>query len=919
MVLSHDLISQFVQATKDEPTEVKESIVYGTAQCDADGNFTGYVKLDGSDVLTPVSTTTVVGWHKDEEGNIIGDRVTVMIKNHTATITGNVSNPSARQIDTLSVDKLDAIYGEIDTLKAADVTIQNRLDANFADIETLLADDVTIKNTLSAHGANIETLLADNVTINEKISANEAAIETLEALKADVNLLTADVANIDTLMFGSASGDVIQTSFANAVIEQVGNAQIKSAMIESVSAGKITSGDIITNNVRVMSEDGSLIISDETLQISDGTRVRVQIGKDAANDYSINIWDQSGNLMFSKGGITDAAIKEAIIRNDMVSDTANIHASKLDIDSLFEEINGSTNTIKSTKVKLDEEGQTLDVAFESLSNTVTSQGETITSQGTAISTMQGQISSKIWQQDIDTATGEMTTKYSTLEQNLNGFKTTVNNTTSNLGTRMSTVEQTADGLTAKIDGLEIGGRNRYLNSKGPFVLEAKNTGAEADRFNYHACTCDMELNETYTISADIEITDGDFTGISVYPYPGGINVTCIIPENGRITHTFTKTVDTIDRVLIYAGISGSTRGNGIIIRNVKIEKGNKATDWTPAPEDVDGDILNASKTATNYMNFSSNGLVIGDLTASTLGKNALIDTDGFKVRTGTTVNSFFGADIIELAKNNESAVISMLNGTFKIYYSANTSEAGLGIYGKTSTGEERLAFQPVNENDNLTIGWGGYNAGKNSTNIYGHNMKLIAGNDMSIENDRWQINIDGNLFGKASNSSFVELIGLSDDDNTAIGHGGYTAAIGKTNIYGNKIQHIVNTKSGSSSYKPYYEAGDSFETEWYGAGFISSSSKVVYFSIPLAKPIIGNTTPTVNVTDATSSGGLQIRQDSNYVFGSTSSAKVSPSSYSAKVVGDGNFVQIEATMANTTNAVNNAACGINAKIKITFS
>src|SRR5699024_6259422 len=46
--------------------------------------------------------------------------------------------------------------------------------------------------------------------------------------------------------------------------------------------------------------------------------------------------------------------------------------------------------------------------------------------------------------------------------------------------------------------------------------------------------------------------------------------------------------DTMDNngVLLYAGLSGNTRGNGVIFRNIKLEKGNKATDWTPAPEDT---------------------------------------------------------------------------------------------------------------------------------------------------------------------------------------------------------------------------------------------------------------------------------------------------------------------------------------------
>lgn len=353
-------------------------------------------------------------------------------------------------------------------------------------------------------------------------------------------------------------------------------------------------------------------------------------------------------------------------------------------------------------------------------------------------------------------------------------------------------------------------------------------------------------------------------------------------------------------------------------QNDKIWVTNVSLRDTTEMTDTKDNILNASKTATDYLHFSSGGLVVGDLTAPTLGKNALIDSDGFKVRNGTTVNSFFGENIIELAKNNESSTISMLNGTFKIFYSADTSEKGLGIYGRTSTGEDRLAFQPVNENDNLTLGWGGYNAGKNSTNVYGHNIKLIAGNDMSIENDHWTVNIDGDISVKATTGSFVELIGLSSDNNTAIGHGGYTASLGKTNIYGNKINHIVKTNSGSATYKPYYEAGDSFDLEWYGSGFVSSSSAVVFFAIPLAKPVIGATTPTVTISRESGSG-LRVRQNGSYVYGSASNTHAIATTYKTAVSGDGNFIRIEATMPNTTNAVNNEVCGIHAKFTITFS
>ena len=56
MELSNDLISQFVEATKPEKTENKETTVYGTI---VEYNGRKCVKLDGSEenVYTPISMT----------------------------------------------------------------------------------------------------------------------------------------------------------------------------------------------------------------------------------------------------------------------------------------------------------------------------------------------------------------------------------------------------------------------------------------------------------------------------------------------------------------------------------------------------------------------------------------------------------------------------------------------------------------------------------------------------------------------------------------------------------------------------------------------------------------------------------------------------------------------------------------------
>lgn len=82
MGLSTDLISQFVKNTNDSEKKKEEIVVYGTIVNDGERN---YVQIDGSSEMTPINATV--------ETNA-GDRVLVTIKNHTATITGNVTDPA---------------------------------------------------------------------------------------------------------------------------------------------------------------------------------------------------------------------------------------------------------------------------------------------------------------------------------------------------------------------------------------------------------------------------------------------------------------------------------------------------------------------------------------------------------------------------------------------------------------------------------------------------------------------------------------------------------------------------------------------------------------------------------------------------------------------------------------------------------
>lgn len=131
-------------------------------------------------------------------------------------------------------------------------------------------------------------------------------------------------------------------------------------------------------------------------------------------------------------------------------------------------------------------------------------------------------------------------------------------------------------------------------------------------------------------------------------------------------------------------------GNYIDVCGIKFEAGNKPTDWSPAPEDIEADATKkaneAAKTATNYMNFDNNGLVIGDMTAGTLGKNVLIDADSVDIRKGNTILASYGDDVIYLGKNNRNATIDFCNSLGKIYnYNGHLALESDYVYIESST------------------------------------------------------------------------------------------------------------------------------------------------------------------------------------------------------------------------------------------
>lgn len=337
-----------------------------------------------------MDTVTSIGQSDTENSNIASGPITKQMERYYADLVLiNKAVIENADITNANVENLKAHQAYIDQLKA------NKIEAITADIVNLTASKATI---------------------------NEANIAKLQADYAQIGVLNADVADIKTLMFGSATGKSLTTEFANAVVSVIGNAQIKDAMIDSIAASKITALDLNTTKFKVHSENGMSYWQDNTIIIKDTDRIRVQIGKDANSDYNMYVWDKAGNLMFDALGLTEKGVTRKVVRDDVVQDNANINASKLDIETLFNVINNdNTHTLKSNKIYLDNEGQTLNVIMQAITSGA---GKDYTQWGGMMKVASDFITNKLWwTSNVDTES--IQTKFSTVNQKLDSYEITL--------------------------------------------------------------------------------------------------------------------------------------------------------------------------------------------------------------------------------------------------------------------------------------------------------------------------------------------------------------------------------------------------------------------------------------------------------------------------------------------------------------
>ncbi len=538
-----------------------------------------------------------------------------------------------------------------------------QITINKADIQDLNVVSSRI-GTLEVTTATITQLNVANARIDNLI-ATTATITQLNATNAKITILEGKTANIETILAKDIFVELATVGKIVAGSSIIAESAIGNAQISSVSAVKIDTGILNTGLVTIQGANGRLKITGNRLQVFAGTTTlyeRVSVG-DVNGDgsiYGIRVRGADGvTILLDETGVKREGITDGSINNAKIGADANISGTKLDIASVVTSINGGTTTIQGSKIFVD--GKTLDLSFSTLKSTVTSQGETISSHTSSITAMDSAIKLKVDTQTYNTKMTSLDGSISTINSNLSKATSDISVMQGQIALKVSQTD-----IDTSISKIQIGGRNLLLGTNIPsnksgsgwivWVLsDLMTSGDYIIKFKY---TC-SESNPIGISLGTGQGHDGTYEKLATLPI--GTNI------YWESTVTFERTSQT--HLTFYTNKS-------ITISEMKLEKGNKATGWTQAPEDTNLAIATVDTkvtTATSEINILKNQIT---LKVESTTFNNTVSTINTNVTTAET-NAKSYADV----KKTEAIGAAATDATTK----ANNAKTGAVTDSKTYT------------------------------------------------------------------------------------------------------------------------------------------------------------------------------------------------------------------------------------------
>ena len=579
------------------------------------------------------------------------------------------------------------------------------------------------------------------VEIEEKINSAKAEIKTTtDSISQSVSSLTqkvntkADGSTVSNLSNKVAS---IETNL-NGITQKVSSVESTTATLTTkVNSAQNTANSANTNATNAMNKANSANsladskakiftttpttpykIGDLWVQGTTGDVMRCKTARSSGN-YVASDWEKAskytddtkanavdGRVTTLQGTVNTTNNKVASIETNLNGITQRVSATESTTSTLTTKVNTAQNTADSAKT-----------TATNAQNTANTANSTANTNKSNIASLQTTISST-------------NSKVSSLETNLSGITQ-----------RVSATETKTTTVSNKLDNLKIGGRNLARNTSTPITLSDFKGSTNYCSSSYAVeGVSSLKVGDVLTISYDFEYTNlvGN-TGKSIYLHGWGeqtnwdgsvnianatLNITWgnTAKQTVRVVSSMTVNAQTLKNTKFHLRLrTDNITGGSFTVKNFMVERADKPSEWSPAPEDVDSSISTVNgKVDTANKNISSltsrvstaESKLTKDSLTTTIGKHYTTssDVDGIVSSKGYQSQSQVQQTVNSLqAKFTSSGGYNLLrNGCAKngtAYWSNNGGGISVGTAGSGSGLGEGATYFDSNFPSGITGEW----------------------------------------------------------------------------------------------------------------------------------------------------------------------------------------------------------------------
>ena len=485
-----------------------------------------------------------------------------------------------------------AVDAKADQVKAAGGKLSQKVDADKAALDKSIADVDAKAQAASDKGDRLAGQISDvTTTVNGHTTKLGELSTRIEGVASDGQTTVKSLTDLRQTVTGLSSTVSQNTKTAS-------DAMSKVSQVEQTANG--ISANLSKNYTTTADADEKYAAKTELKATADGLQANITRSQQTA-DGAVTAANKAQATADGFGATLSKDYQTAKASDEKYSTKAELKATS---DGLSSSLSSVKQTADGAVTAASKAQQTADVVSLNLSKNYATKSQadatyaTQTSLKATSDSLTASINStaKTAQSSVDKATN--------LEANLNGFKTTVSQT-----------------YTTKTEfaNLSIGGTNRIVLSGGVAGrIDTRGDSGFIDTGTHWTSAYVSVAQAAYVLSGDIKVEGNTYVSVAFYD----MDKKFISRPTGAMTNLAApwSRILTVPTNAAYMRASFPTNQKG----HIKLEKGTKPTDWSPAPEDLQpaGDyatnssltqtansitaqVTEVSKTATSAMNKST--------------------------------------------------------------------------------------------------------------------------------------------------------------------------------------------------------------------------------------------------------------------------------------------------------------------------